>query len=132
MCIRDSLGAVCEDEGKLEQALQHYSSAIALNPECHLAIKNRADVRMAYANRLKEADALALVPPQNEMGYNDFMASMDRDWHLPTTFRAGGVLVRLEHRVTGAKVEGGPLQVRNESYHVSINHTHVGAAYGYV
>ena len=87
---------------------------------------------MAYANRLKEADALALVPPQNEMGYNDFMASMDRDWHLPTTFRAGGVLVRLEHRVTGAKVEGGPLQVRNESYHVSINHTHVGAAYGYV
>ena len=45
---------------------------------------------------------------------------------------AGGVLVRLEHRVTGAKVEGGPLQVRNESYHVSINHTHVGAAYGYV
>ena len=128
----NNLGAVCEDEGKLEQALQHYSSAIALNPECHLAIKNRADVRMAYANRLKEADALALVPPQNEMGYNDFMASMDRDWHLPTTFRAGGVLVRLEHRVTGAKVEGGPLQVRNESYHVSINHTHVGAAYGYV
>ena len=52
---------VCEDEGKLEQALQHYSSAIALNPECHLAIKNRADVRMAYANRLKEADALALI-----------------------------------------------------------------------
>ena len=80
----------------------------------------------------RRAVALALVPPQNEMGYNDFMASMDRDWHLPTTFRAGGVLVRLEHRVTGAKVEGGPLQVRNESYHVSINHTHVGAAYGYV
>ena len=82
-----------------ERERQHYSSAIALNPDCHLAIKNRADVRMAYASRLKEADALALVPPQNEMGYNDFMASMDRDHHLPTTFRANGVLVRLEHEV---------------------------------
>ena len=44
-----NLGAVSQDDLRLEQALQHLSAAVALNPKCALALKNRANVHMAYA-----------------------------------------------------------------------------------
>ena len=121
---------MCEDEGKLEQALQHYSSAIALNPACHLAIKNRADVRMAYANRLKEADARARAAAGG-WGTTTSWRRWTRPRRAPTTFRAGGRSSRLEHRVTGAKVEGNTARSSRaqRARPGSINHTHVGAAY---
>ena len=60
----NNLGAVCKDGGRLEQALQHFSAALALFPRSHLALKNLAEVHMVYARQLGEADLNALVPPQ--------------------------------------------------------------------
>tara|TARA_B110001452_G_scaffold239550_1_gene220651 strand:- start:352 stop:1536 length:1185 start_codon:yes stop_codon:yes gene_type:complete len=131
-CALNNLGAVCKDGGKLEQARQHFSSALALFPRSHLALKNAAELHMHYARQLSTAEAPALVPPQHEMANNLFQRSMDVDWHLPLVFSIGPpdavVPIRIDTIITGEREEGQPEHNPNEVYHSTINLTHVHRA----
>ena len=86
----NNLGTACQDAGRLEQALQHLSSAMALNRHCYLAIRNRANVHMHLAESLTTAEQSSLLPPQHETAGNFFAKAMEQDWHLPIVFKAGG------------------------------------------
>ena len=74
------LGAVSQDDLRLDQALQHLSTAASLNPKNHLALKNRANVHMAYADELATAKAPSLLPPQHELALGLYAKSMEQDW----------------------------------------------------
>ena len=84
------------------QAIQHFASALSLNPKCYLALKNRALLHMGHAEVQQAAELRTLVPAQHEMALSYYTRSMDQDWHLPNGFRAGEVFVRLETRATGS------------------------------
>lgn len=131
-CALNNLGGVCKDGGRLEQALQHFSAALALYPRSHLALKNLAEVHMVYARQLQAADAQALAPPQHEMAKNAFDRTMDIDWHLPMVFCVGEakaqVPLRIDTRITSEREDGAPEHNPNEVYHVSLNLTHVHRA----
>jgi len=128
-CALNNLGAVCKDGGRLEQALQHLSAALALFPRSHLALKNLAEVHMVYARQLGAADLAALVPPQHEMANNAYGRTLECDWHLPLVFCVGKrpdeVPLRIDTRITSEREEGAPEHNPNEVYHVSLNLTHV-------
>lgn len=111
-----NLGTIREDERKTQQALQYYAQALALNPKCHLAAKDRANMHLRHAARLIDAGALAAAPAQHEMARNLYTRCLDVDWQLPVIFRAREILVRLETRAIR----------ENEVYHTSINLTNVG------
>ena len=125
----NNLGAACQDAGRLEQSLQHLSSAVALNRNCYLAIRNRANVHMHLAENLATAENPALLPPQHETALGFYSKAMEQDWHLPTVFQAGTaeqpVLVRVEARVTSDREEPQAKILRNTVYHFSSNITHV-------
>jgi len=126
----NNLGAACQDAGRLEQSLQHLSSAMALNRNCYLAIRNRANVHMHMAESLATAEQGSLLPPQHETAGSFYAKAMEQDWHLPTVFGAGGgdsvpVLVRVEARVTSDLEEPANKILRNSVYHFTTNLTHV-------
>ena len=114
-CALNNLGAACQDDLRNEQALQHFSSAIALNPKCNLAIKNRANLHLAHAEDLQHsADVPALVPPQHELAHSLYHKSMMHDWHLPVVFSVdNGVLVRLDSCITSSQEEPAMRLTRN-------------------
>lgn len=125
----NNLGAVCQDDLRMEQALQHLSSAIALNPKAHLALRNRANLHLAYSEELRLAEAPDLVPPQYELALGLFAGSMEVDWHLPVVFEANEVLVRTESRVTSSREEPSAQLTRNAVYHFTSNMTHTTSAH---
>ena len=64
----NNLGAACQDAGRLEQSLQHLQSAVSLNKNCYLAIRNRANVHMHLATNLQKTAQPSLLPPQQGRG----------------------------------------------------------------
>jgi len=127
----NNLGAACQDDGREEQALQHFTSAVALNPRCNLAIKNRANLHLAQAEALQRcADVPALVPPQHELAHGLYAKSLEQDWHLPVIFPVThDVLVRLETCITSHLEEPADRLSRNVTYHFTTNLTHATSAH---
>jgi len=127
----NNLGAACHDAGREAQALQHLASAVALNPRCNLAIKNRANLHLAQAEGLQRtADVPALVPPQHELALGMYAKSVEQDWHLPTVFPlANDVLMRVEARITSQREEPSDKLGRNVAYHFMTNLTHASSAH---
>ena len=130
-CALNNLGAACQDDGRMEQALQYFASAVALNPRCNLALKNRANLHLTHAEALqRSANVPALVPPQHELSYGYYGQSLEQDWHLPVVFPvAHGVLVRLDARITSQLEESSDKLGRNVSYHFTTNLTHATSAH---
>lgn len=114
-----NLGTVREDEGKLQQAMQLYNAALALNPRCHLATKNRGHMHIRNAEQLKAAGVSKSVPPQHEMAFNMYGRTLDVDWQLPQVLKAGGLTVRMETRTAW----------NAEVYHFTSNLSHVNGKY---
>ena len=127
----NNLGAAEEDDARTEQALQHYAAAVALNPQCNLALKNRANLHLARAEALQaSADVPALVPPQHELALGLYAKSMEQDWHLPVAFPvANDVLVRLETVTTSQDEFPAAALARNQTYHFTTNLTHAISAH---
>lgn len=125
----NNLGAVCQDDLRFEQALQYLSSAVALNPKAHIALRNRANLHLAYSEELRAAEATTLVPPQYELALGLYAASMEQDWQLPVVFEANEVLVRSESRVTSSREEPSASLTRNAVYHFTSNRTHTTCAH---
>jgi len=127
----NNLGAACQDDGRIEQALQHFSSAVALNPDCHLALKNRGNLHLAYSEQLqRNGDTPTLVPPQHELAFGQLSKAMERDWHIPVVFAvANDVLVRVDSCITSSQEEPSQRLSRNMSYHFSSNLTHATSAH---
>ena len=111
--------------------MQHLGSAVALNRNCYLAIRNRGNVHMHRANQLATAEAPSLLPPQHETALGYYAKAMEQDWHLPVVFGAGTadkpVLVRVEARVTSDLEEPANKILRNSVYHFTSNLTHVSS-----
>jgi tetratricopeptide (TPR) repeat protein len=130
-CALNNLGAACQDDGRMEQALQYFASAVALNPRCNLSLKNRANLHLTHAEALqRSANVPALVPPQHELSYGYYGKSLEQDWHLPVVFPvAHGVLVRLDARITSQFEEPSDKLGRNVSYHFTTNLTHATSAH---
>ena len=130
----NNLGAACQDAGRLEQSLQHLQSAVSLNKNCYLAIRNRANVHMHLATNLQKTAQPSLLPPQHETALGLYAKAMENDWHLPIVFQAGEpdgprVLVRVEARVTSHREEPAAKVLRNTVYHFTSNITHVTSTY---
>jgi len=127
----NNLGAACQDDGRVEQALQHFSSAVALNPKCHLALKNRGNLHLAYSERLAaNGDTPALVPPQHELALGQLVKAMEQDWQLPVVFAiANDVLVRVDTCITSSNEEPSDRLFRNVTYHFTSNLTHATSAH---
>ena len=127
----NNLGAACQDDGRTEQALQYFASAVALNPRCNLALKNRANLHLSHAEGLqRSAEVPALVPPQHELAHGFYGKSLEQDWHLPVVFPvANDVLVRLDARITSHFEEPSDKLGRNVSYHFTTNLTHATSAH---
>jgi tetratricopeptide (TPR) repeat protein len=125
----NNLGAAAHDEGKLEQAMQHLGSAVALNARCYLAIRNRANLHMHLAHNLHTADNPALLPPQHELAHGLYGKAMEEDWHLPIAFRAGKVLIRAEQRITSRREDPDAAVLRNSCYHFTSNLTHATSSH---
>jgi len=129
----NNLGGACQDAGRLEQAQQHFGSASALNRQCYLAIRNRANVHLQLAEQLASAGQPSLLPPQHETAHALYAKAMEQDWHLPVVFEAGSgeqrVLVRVEARVTSDREEPNAKILRNSVYHFTSNATHVSSTH---
>ena len=127
----NNMGAASQDDGRMEQALQHFGAAVALNSRCNLAIKNRANLHLSQAEALQRGAAVpALLPPQHELALGLYAKSLEQDWHLPVVFPvADGVLVRLETCITSQMEEPGAKLTRNVTYHFSTNLTHPTSAH---
>jgi len=114
-CALNNLATVYEDVSQKQQALQHYSGALALNSKCHVAAKNRANMHLSHAKKLQSTGINGAAAAQHEIAYNMYNRSLDVDWQLPTVFFANDVPVRLETRVVRGR----------EVYHCSTNLTHL-------
>ena len=127
----NNLGAAEEDEGRTEQALQHFAAAVALNPQCNLALKNRANLHLTRAEALQRSgDVPALVPPQHELAMGLYAKSMEQDWHLPVVFHVDhDVLVRLDTCITSQNEEPSAHLTRNVTYCFTTNLTHAISAH---
>ena len=73
----NNLGAACQDAGRLEQSLQHLQSAVSLNKNCYLAIRNRANVHMHLATNLQKTAQPSLLPPQHETAWGLYAKAME-------------------------------------------------------
>ena len=128
--VLNNLGAACQDDARLDQALHNFTSAFELNEQCTLAIKNRANLHLARAEQLQREDAPALVPPQHELAYGLYIKSMEQDWQLPVIFPVQhGVLIRLEFCVTSQNDDPRLKLGRNISYHFTSNLTHASSVH---
>ena len=128
----NNLGAACQDDNRLEQALQHLGSAAYGNARCYLAIRNRANVHMHLAEQLATTGQPSLLPPQHELALSFFSKAAEEDWHLPTAFRVGvepatgqPIIVRTEARITSKREEPSAQIYRNSVYHFTSHLTHV-------
>merc|ERR1712196_112940 len=65
-------GSIREDEGRMQQALQNYSAALAIAPKCHVAARNRANMHLRNAQKLRVAGVPGAAPPQDEIAYDLF------------------------------------------------------------
>jgi tetratricopeptide (TPR) repeat protein len=128
----NNLGAASQDDGRLDQALQHLGAAMYGNPRCYLAIRNRANVHMHVAEQLETTGQPSLLPPQHELALSFFAKAAEDDWHLPVVFSTGNepatglpVRVRTESRITSNREEPTAQMLRNSVYHFTTNLTHV-------
>ena len=119
----NNLGAASQDDGRLEQAQQHLGDAVALNPKCYLAIRNRANLHLHVREGLAAAEQPSLLPPQDELALGYYAKAMEVDWHLPVAFAAGPapVIMRAEARITSKREEPSEQIRRNHVYHFTSN-----------
>lgn len=123
----NNLGAASQDDGRLEQSQQHLGDAVALNAQCYLAIRNRANLHLQVREGLAATEQPALLPPQDELALGYYAKAMEVDWHLPVAFAAGPtpIVVRAETRVTSTREEPNAQIYVNHVYHFTSNLTHV-------
>ena len=122
----NNLGAADQDLGRLEHAIQSLGEAVSVNPRCHLAIRNRANLHMQLAEQLASSEQPSLLPPQHELALGFYSKAFEEDHHLPVVFRTEqGVLVRVEPRITSDLEEPAASILRNTVYHFTSNLTHV-------
>lgn len=124
--VLNNLGAACQDQGRVEECLQHLSAAVSLNPRCYLALRNRANVHLQTAQRMARAEQPSLLPPQHELALGYYSKAMEVDWHLPVIFPGTSeeVIIRREERITSSREEPSESLTRNHVYHFTSNLTH--------